>query len=192
MNAPLTTRAGEGYDRRAWTVDELRALAKAGLFDDSEPFELIEGELLAVNAKHNRHEIWKRSLNYLLFDALKRRFAIAVESTLFLDAISAPEPDIMVYPRGILPEDVRPTDVLLLVEVTDSSQARDLVLKAGLYARHRVPHYWVLDAENRRAIVHAVPIEGRYSAVETHEMDAALALPFAEDLSIHLRDLDDY
>lgn len=57
MNAPLTTRAGEGLDRKAWTVAELYALVDAGVMDEDAPFELIDGELLATGPKHNRHEV---------------------------------------------------------------------------------------------------------------------------------------
>ncbi len=190
MNAPLTTRAGEGFDRRAWTVRDLFALMDAGLMEGGEPFELIEGELLAMSPKQNRHEVWKRTMTRFLYRNLGDAYAIAIEPTLFLDERSAPEPDILVHPAGILPADVRGPDVLLLVEVTDSSQHRDLVLKAALYARHGVAHYWVLDAERRRIVTHARPGGDGYGLIETHGMEALLPLPFRPDVVLAPAELD--
>lgn len=192
MNAPLTTRAGEGFDRKAWTVADLRALVDAGVMDEDSPFELIEGELLAMNAKLNRHEIWKRNLGRFLIESLPRPTAVATEPTLFLDELSAPEPDIMVHSGYISPEDVRGPDVMLLIEVADSSIARDLGIKARLYAKHGVEHYWVMDAERRRAIIHTQPSTEGYGSVEIYEGEASLRLPFKPEARFSLRDLDQF
>ena len=190
MNAPLTTRAGEGFDRKAWTVEDLRTLVDAGLMDEDSPFELIEGELLAVSPKYLKHELWKRNLARMLIEVLPRPFAVAVEPTLFLDDVSAPEPDVLVHDGRITSEDVRGPDVLLLAEVTDSSRVRDLGLKARLYARHGVAHYWVLDAERRQVITHAEPRGDGYARVETHELGEELSLPFRPEARLRLSDLD--
>ena len=190
MNAPLTTRAGEGFDRKAWTVAELYALVDAGVLDEDSPFELIDGELLAMSPKYNRHEVWKRNMVRFLILSLPDDIAVSIEPTLILGERSAPEPDILVTRSGILPLDVRGPDVLLLVEVCDSSAPRDLRLKAGLYARHGVAHYWVLDAERRRISTHARPGEDGYGLVETHDLEADLPLPFRPDVALRPADLD--
>ncbi len=94
-----------------------------------------------MDAKLNRHELWKRTMTRFLYRRLDDGVAIAVEPTLYLDEVSAPEPDIVVHRHDLLAEAVRGADVLLLAEVCDSSHQRDLVLKAALYARHDVAHY---------------------------------------------------
>ena len=190
MNAPLTTRAGEGFDRKAWTVAELYALVDAGVLDEDSPYELIDGELLAMSPKYNRHEVWKRNMVRFLILSLPEDIAVSIEPTLILDERSAPEPDILVTRSGLLPLDVRGPDVLLLVEVSDSSTHRDLRLKAGLYARHGVAHYWVLDAERRRIVTHARPGADGYDLVEAHGLDARLPLPFRPDVALDPADLD--
>lgn len=58
----------------------------------------------------------------------------------------------MVYRRGLKPEEVRGTDALLVIEVSAEFLSRDLRDKAAIYAEHRVPEYWVVDAgRSRRA-----------------------------------------
>lgn len=190
MNAPLTTRAGEGFDRKAWTVADLRVLMDAGVMDEDSPFELIEGDLLAVSPKYLKHELWKRNMARMLIEALPRPIAVAVEPTLFLDDVSAPEPDLLVHDGRIASVDVRGPDVLLLVEVSDSSQGRDLILKARLYARYGIAHYWVLDAERRQVVTHADPTDGAYRRIEAHPSSATLPLPFRPEILLSMSDLD--
>ena len=185
-----TTRAGEGFDRKSWTVDELYAMVDAGILHEDSKVELIEGELLAMNAKHNEHEIWKRNMVRFLVRATTDDIAVSVEPTLVLGERSAPEPDIVVYPARLKPLDVRGGDVLLLVEVSDSSEHRDLRLKAGLYAKHAVAAYWVLDTRRRRVVVHTGPEPEGYARVESFGLEHDLALPFAPGALLKLSSLE--
>jgi Uma2 family endonuclease len=189
MNAPLVTRAAEGFDRRAFTVEELWAMQRAGLFDEDAPFELWEGELVAMSPKHNRHELWKRNLVRIVVRALPDEIVLAVEPSFYLSDTTFLEPDLLIHADALLPEDVRGPDVLLAIEVADSSIARDLQPKARLYAKHGVRHYWVLDAENRRAFIHTSPGAERYGEVVEVGSNAVLTLPFEPALKIALADL---
>jgi Uma2 family endonuclease len=188
MNA-LVTRAAEGWDRRAFTVNEIWAMTRAGILDESAPFELWEGELVPMNAKHNRHEIWKRALARLLYRELPDSLAVAIEPSLYLSDVTFLEPDVLVHPGGILPVDVRGPDVLLIIEIADSSLRKDLTPEARLYARHGVRHYWVFDAENRRAHVMSRPTDDGYQTVRIVEADGELVLPLDPALTVRLSDL---
>lgn len=189
MNAPLVTRAAEGYDRRAFTVAEVHAMVRAGIMDPDEPVELWEGEFVPLNAKHNRHELWKRRLVRVLARHLPDTVAVSVEPSVYLSDITFLEPDIVLYSETLLPEDVRGPDCLLVIEISDSSLSRDLVAKARLYARHGVRHYWVLDAEGRRAHLMSEPLDGAYATARLVESDGAVILPFEPALTIRLADL---
>jgi Uma2 family endonuclease len=189
MNAPVRTRAADGLDRRAFTVDEVKAMVRAGIMDESEPVELWEGEFVVMNAKRNRHEIWKRRLARWLSRALPDEVAVAVEPSLYLGERTFLEPDILLHDDALLPEDVRGPDCLLVIEIADSTLGRDLTAKAGLYARYGVRHYWVLDAEGRRAHRLSDPANGAYQVIAVDEADVAIALPFAPELWVRLADL---
>ncbi|HZZ37291.1 MAG TPA: Uma2 family endonuclease [Caulobacteraceae bacterium] len=189
MNAPLTTRAAEGYDRRAFTVEEIWAMQRAGLLDEESPFELWEGELVVMSPKQNRHEIWKRRLDRILQRGLPDELDVAVEPSLYLSDMTFLEPDLLVHPGAILPVDVRGPDVLLVIEVADSSIRKDLNPKARLYAKYGVRHYWVFDAENRRAHLLSEPAEGGYQSAQIVEADGEVTLPFEPALTIRLADL---
>jgi Uma2 family endonuclease len=189
MNAPLRTRAAEGIDRRAFTVAEVHAMVKAGIMDENEPVELWEGEFVPMNAKYNRHEIWKRRLIRILARALPDDIAVAVEPSLYLSDITFVEPDILMHADALMPEDVRGPDCLLVIEIADSSLAKDLNAKARLYAKYGVTHYWVLDPESRRAYRLSKPAGDAYGETVTVESDGEVTLPFEPALTIRLADL---
>ncbi len=186
MNALATTRAAEGFDRIAWTVADILGLQAAGFIDEDANFELWEGEIVPMNAKHNRHEIWKRELVRLLVRALPDELAVGIEQSVFFGPRTFLEPDVVVVPTAILPEDLRGSDLLLAVEIADASLGRDLRRKAELYARFGVRHYWVLDAERRRAFVHELQSDGTYGVPVEHGPEAVLVTPFEPAVPVPL------
>ena len=186
MYALATSRAAEGFDRLSWTVADVLAMQAAGFIDDDANFELWEGEIVPMNAKYNRHELWKRELIRLLIRAAPDDLVVSVEPSVFFGPRTFLEPDVTVAASSLLPEDVRGPDLLLVVEVSDSSLGRDLRRKAELYARFGVRHYWVLDAERRRAFVHRLRADGTYGEPEEHGSDAVLRTPYEPAVEVPL------
>ena len=180
------TRAAEGFDRRAFTVAEILRMQDAGIISEDENFELIEGEIVPMEAKSHAHELIKIALNIAIARALPDHLWMGVESTLYLSPNTFVEPDLTVYPKGPKLEDVKGKDILLAIEVAATSLAYDRGLKAELYARYGVNELWVVDAARRATFVHQGP-EGRSwrSIVERPPEDSltAAALP---DFSIRL------
>ena len=174
------TRAAEGFDRRSFTVAEILRMQDAGIISEDENFELIEGEIVPMQAKTHVHELIKSALNIGIVRALPDRLWLGVETTIYLSAITFVEPDLVVYPKGIKLEEVKGSDVLLAIEVALTSLAYDRGLKARLCARHGVSELWVIDAERRRTFVHSGPeSHGWRSVVELGPNDAltSAALP---------------
>jgi len=79
-----------------------------------------------------------------------------------------PEPD-LVWSRRMPAKRLRPThaDVLLLIEVSDSSTEQDLGEKARLYAEHGIPEYWVVDVQAEQVHVHRTPSQGIYQSIQS-------------------------
>ena len=147
---PDTTQAAEGMPRRPWTRAEIEAMVKAGIIDEDERFELIGGEVVPMSPKGARHELVKMELNRHLLTAGLLDLNIVPETTLWLDEISFVEPDFCIWPRSIAPGSQRGHDVLLVIEIADTSLRYDLGRKIGIYAAYGVPEVWVIDA-NRLA-----------------------------------------
>jgi Uma2 family endonuclease len=122
-------------------------LADAGAFTEFAKAELIEGEILVVNAVHSRHARVHSALNGELFVALRGMplVLLSTPSTELSDD-SIPEPDIAIATKAD-GKAVQGADVVLAVEVSDTTLATDMGRKMRLYARHGVPEYWVADVE---------------------------------------------
>ena len=140
------TRAAEGFDRRAFTVSEVLRMQEAGIISDQERYELIEGEIILMQAKGPLHETLKSALSIHMARALPHNLWMGFEATVYLTDDTFVEPDIALYPREYAMGGLKGADIMLVVEVAASSLAYDRGFKAALYAKHKVQEYWVIDA----------------------------------------------
>lgn len=189
MNAPIS-RAAEGFNRRAFTVSDVLRMIEAGIIDEDERFELIEGEIVPMSPKGNRHEIIKAALNELIAKKKPDDLRLAVETTLYLSDDTFVEPDLCVYPKRILPEDVKGSDVLLAIEVAGSSLGYDRGLKSRLYAKHGIRELWVVDAARRVTWVYEQPnSQGTWANSIEHKGNETLRTNALPGLSIVIDEL---
>ncbi|HHZ09363.1 MAG TPA: Uma2 family endonuclease [Rhizobiales bacterium] len=163
--APATTQAAEGLPRRPWSVAEIEAMVAAGIIDEDERFELIGGQVVPMSPKGARHETVKIALNEFLQRAGLADVFVAPETTLRLDEKSFLEPDFCVFPRALSPGEMRGPDVLLAIEIADTSLAYDLGRKIEVYAAHGVAEVWVIDARSLRLRLHRGPGADGYGEI---------------------------
>ncbi|MGR4863374.1 Uma2 family endonuclease [Caulobacter sp. LARHSG274] len=187
MNAPV--RPSPDLPRRLFTTQDVFRMIEAGVMQEDENVELIEGELVVMAAKKNDHEIAKSAFNEWLVKGKADDQRVGVETTLYLAELLFVEPDLMLYPRAFKPQELSGGDITLLIEISDESLSRDLGLKAATYAHHGVRDYWVVDVETRRVIVHRDPSDEAYRSIETFEADREVAARLAPDLRVRLGDL---
>jgi Uma2 family endonuclease len=190
MNAPVS-RAAEGLARRAFTVAEVRRMVEVGLIPEDERLEILGGEIVPMSPKGAKHEAIKRALNRLWGRRDPRAHEFIPEAGLYLDEHTYLEPDFIVYQASIAWENLRGPDILLAVEVADSSLAYDLGKKAHIYADFGVRELWVIDAKNLLTHVHIHPAAGGYRTKKT--MAAAELLQPTEaplDFAFALKELE--
>lgn len=187
----IATRAAEGFPRRSWTVAEIRQMVEAGIIAEDENFELIDGEVVPMSPKGNQHEVVKAALTEVFANSKPKDLRLAVETSLYLDGRTFLEPDLILYPRHMRPEDVSGRDVLLAIEVAASSMKYDRGLKARIYARHGVEELWVIDAETRVTWVHRRPqSDGQWGHIEAMSADQHLTPERIASVSVRMADLD--
>ena len=151
--------------RVQFSVDDYHRLAELGFFHEDARVELIEGDLIAMSPIGPRHASEVNRLNALLGSRVAGRAIVTVQNPLHLDEHSEPEPDLMlVRPRDDFYASAHPgpADVLLLIEVMDSSSAYDRGTKLGLYARSDVAEVWLIDLIEDRIEMHRIPDKGTY------------------------------
>jgi Uma2 family endonuclease len=180
------TRAAEGFNRRCFSVDEILRMQDAGIISEDENFELIEGEIVPMQAKAHVHELIKSALNIAIARALPERLWLGVETTIYLSPYTFVEPDLVVYPKGLKLEEVKGSDILLAIEVALTSLDYDRGLKARLYSRHGVNEFWVIDAARRRTFVHTGPEADSWGSIIERGPDAALTFAALPDFSVRL------
>jgi Uma2 family endonuclease len=194
MNVAIT-RAAEGLPRRAFTVDDISRMMEAGIIGEDENFELIEGDLVVMAAKHVGHDKIKNALTMALAKSAPAGVYVAVEGSLQLAEDVLVEPDITVISQAVYAANPKsfarpgPQDVHLLIEVAASSLAYDRGIKARLYARHGIREFWVIDAEARTTWVHTGPSRETWSSIVERKAQDVLSTSALPDFSIRLADI---
>ena len=131
-----------------FSVAEYRQMGVGGVFGEDARVELIDGEVVEMTPIGARHAACVNRLNRLLVTALADRAVVSPQNPVQVGNWSEPEPDIAVLrprPDFYAERLGEPADVLLLIEVADTSGAYDRSVKVPLYLAAGVPEVWVVD-----------------------------------------------
>ena len=177
--------------RRLFTVDEYECMAEAGVLHEDERVELIEGEIVRMAAIGARHAMCVTDLQEWFMPRLLGRAIVRGQNPLRL-ARSEPEPDILIVRLRADRYGAAhpgPADVLLLIEVAQSSLGYDRQRKLPLYAAAGIPEVWIADLDGERMLVHREPQRRRYASVVTVERGDLLTPLAFPDLTLTLDDV---
>ncbi len=173
--------------RHAVSAEEYLRMGEAGVFAPDARLELIEGEIVEMAPIGSPHAGLVKVLNRLFSRAGGDLAIVSVQDPLIVGERSVPQPDLaLLKPRADSYSTSHPTaaDVLLVVEVADSTLPFDLGTKIPMYARGGIAEVWVVDVqEQERAVrVFRDPSASGYRTsftVSGGESVTALALPAA-------------
>lgn len=132
---------------RRWSRVEYDRMIATGVFDDKDRIELLDGLMVVKEPEGSWHAATVAHVQRVLQRAFGDRYHVRAHAPIALDEMSEPEPDLAVVrgkPRDFLQE--HPDKPVLLVEVADSSLAKDRLRKSGLYARAGIAEYWIVNA----------------------------------------------
>ena len=178
--------------RHRITVEEYERMIAANVWPEDERLELIEGELVRMSPINAPHAAAVKRLTELLRDRLGKRALVGVQDPIVLDDQSEPEPDISVLRRRAdyyANAHPSPADVLLVVEVSDTTLEYDRDVKARLYARAGIPETWVVDLNGERVIVFREVDNGEYTRMESVRRGAEIAPTAFPDVTLHVDDI---
>jgi MEMO1 family protein len=170
----------ETITRRLFTVHEFHEMAKAGILGEKERVELIEGEIVQMSPVGSPHVMGISRLVHLLVPLVGNDGLISPQGSFRISDHTELLPDFVVMRNKEYDEIPGPADALLVIEVSDSSLARDLLSKATIYAAAGVQEYWVWDV--KRHVVHqfAEPSDGQFTfrrAIKPGETITSVMLP---------------
>ena len=175
------------------TVEEFRRLADAEGWDEDTRVELLDGEVVWMSPINDPHAACVRRLTQLF----SRQYAadvalVSVQNPIRIERYDEPQPDMALLkpqPDFYAAATPAPADVLLLVEVADTTLRIDLGRKARIYASGGVTEYWVVDLNNRVLYVHRSRSGATYNVRQVLAPGERLAAGFAPDIELGVEEV---
>lgn len=155
----------DSQPRHHWTVAEYHRMGDVGLLNEDSRIELIDGELIEMAPIGSPHGGNVNRFIRLFSRVVGNQAIVAAQNPVALGGYSEPEPDIALLRWRADDYELshpHPEDVLLLIEVSDSTLRYDRDVKVPLYAKSGIPEVWLLDLQNRQLEIYREPINGEY------------------------------
>jgi len=171
---------------RRFTVDEYEQMERAGILHEDDRLELLDGVLVCMNPIGSPHFRCVNHLNMLLAPALASRAIVSVQNPVVLSQYWAPQPDLVILqerPDDYAGRHPEPEDVLLLIEVADSSLPRDRS-KLAVYARHGIAEVWLVNLNAGLILSYRDPLGEDYGVVQTYRRGESIAPQFRPELAL--------
>lgn len=180
MNKPATFTAIDTSFRARFTAAEFLHMAEIGAFDDMK-VELVDGEIERMNPPQSRHAGLQARVVIRLAQVVSERLilgdvGIAVDHDTVLGCDAA-----LLIAAIDEHRVLQPDEILLVIEIAETTIVRDKGMKRIKYAAADVPHYWVVDGPREVVHVYGEPIDGDYAQVATTRFGEPLAVPGTSD-----------
>jgi Uma2 family endonuclease len=175
------------------TVEEYYRMAEVGLLAHDARVELIKGEIIDMAPIGSRHAEVVDRLGRCLHEAVGKLATIGVQRPIRLDELSEPQPDlVLLQPRSYADAHPAPSDVLLVIEVSDSTLRFDREIKTPLYARHGIAEVWLADVAAPRLHVFRRPTDRGYTDTQSIDVPGKLEVMAMSGIAIDLTGLFDF
>lgn len=168
--------------RRLFTADEFERMVEADVFRPDERLELIRGEIVVMSPVGPGHGAAVASLNKRFVIGVGDRAVVWIQSSARVTLDSVPEPDLaLLRPHSYRRANPRPEDILLVVEVAETSLRYDRTDKLGLYASAGIQEYWVVSVDGEWLEVYRSPEgHGYLESRRLHRDDTIAPLAFPD------------
>jgi Uma2 family endonuclease len=179
---------------KRFTLEEYHRLGEIGFFHEDDRIELIRGEIVKMSAKGTLHSVCTTLLNRELSKLIGERATLRIQDPIILPSTSEPEPDVTIVQNRsdeYVSAHPIPADILLLIEIADSSLDYDKNVKTSLYAEAGIPDYWIFNLIDNWLEVCSEPFElrrGKFDYLNKRLVlpNQSIALPCFPDLSLDL------
>jgi Uma2 family endonuclease len=176
---PATAEQPAVPQQRRFTVDEYYRMAEAGVFAPDDRIELLDGRIYAMSPISSEHAACVRRLTRLLIQGVGTNAIVSTQNPVRIDQNSESEPDVsLLHPRDddYASRHPQPSDVLLVVEVAETSLEFDRTVKGSLYAQVGIPALWIANLEAGRIEVYRSPGEDGYVQNRHYERGQSISV----------------
>jgi Uma2 family endonuclease len=173
--------------RRHFNVTEYYRMAAAGVLSDDDRVELIEGEIVEMNPIGSRHAACVGRLTEVLGRLVGSEAIVWVQNPVQVNDYSEPLPDVSLLKRRddfYAQANPQPADVLLIIEVADSSVEYDRDIKIPLYAGAGIPEVWLVNLPKEAIEIYTQPLGDTYREIRIVKRGESLAAKSIPDLLI--------
>jgi Uma2 family endonuclease len=174
------------------SVDEYERMGHAGIFGDDARLELLEGEIYEMSPIGSPHAACVKYLNTLFNRLFSGKMLVGVQDPIRLDDFSEPQPDIALLRwRDDFYKNSHPTpaDVLLVIEVADTTVESDRSYKLPLYAKAGIPEVWIVNLPDETIELYAEPASGVYQVSKTFERGEEVQAQGVSELRVGVADI---
>lgn len=164
--------------RKRFTADEYQRMGQAGILTEDDRVELIAGEIITMTPIGTRHNASVNRGMRTLVRAVGDDAIVQSQGSVRLDLYSEPQPDlVLLRPRSdfYASRHAGTGDILLIIEIAESSMQYDRDVKAPIYAAADIPEYWLVDLNTNVLWRFSSPAEGRYRGVEQYRRGQSIA-----------------
>ncbi len=192
MAVTADRNCGAEVQRYRFDVDEFARMGEAGVFTEDDRVELIDGEIREMTPIGSPHAGVVNRLTELMVMRLSGRANVIVQNPIRLDRHTEPQPDLVVARRRenfYADRHPEPGDVLLVVEVADSSLRYDRAEKVPRYAAAGIPETWLVDVEAGAVTVCTDPGPEGYARQQVRRRGERMAASRVPDLGLAVDDI---
>lgn len=150
---------------RRITVDEYYKMAEVGILKPDERVELINGEIIQMSPIGIRHRNCVNNFTKILNRLVPDKFIVSPQNPVRIDADDEPVPDIAVVKANAINKDFSPEDVVLLIEVADTTYSYDRTVKIKKYATAGVPEVWLANLSKNTMETFNNPVGETYTEI---------------------------
>ena len=168
-----------------FTVQQYELMLEAGVFAESDRLELINGEIRVMSPIGRKHAVCVAKATKNFERKLGDRTIIWTQNPILLSNYLQPQPDLAIlkwrddFYAEALPT---PNDILLIIEVADSTIAYDRDVKSPLYAANVIPEMWLFDVNKRVVEGYSQPSASGYKRTQRYEQNETLAMMALPDI----------
>jgi Uma2 family endonuclease len=178
--------------KRWFTVAQYNRMGETGILTEDDRVELIEGEIIEMSPIGRRHAACVGRLTNLFGRLLAERAIVWVQNPIVLNDYSEPQPDVALlrrrddfYERSL----PTPDDVLLVVEVADTTLEYDRQIKAPLYARAGIAEVWIVNLMDEKIEIYVQPMNDAYQSKREAKRGETLNSPSAFNVTLDVDDI---
>ncbi len=174
--------------RLRFSVDEYYKMIELGMLKDYEKSEIIEGELVTKATIRNKSALCVKRINKTLSDNLDKSLSFQSRKSVKIDEFNELQPDFAILERDndYSKATINREDILVAIQVSDSTLKYDRTIKRRLYAEAEIPEVWIVNLKNNIIEVHQKPDIGIYQLAQIYKLGETVKSSVLPNLEIEV------